>query len=159
MLRPNYRINIQFFRRHLSKKLNEKYRRSLVRIGAFTRRVAKNSIRPASDKRKSRQNAKIPRDRTGALKRFIRYAVSPDATSVVIGPTLLPRPKNEFKAATVDATLRSATRVSILEFGGTERSRETGKLFRFKEKPFMRLALQKARESKNLKSAFREIGR
>jgi hypothetical protein len=56
------------------------------------------------------------------------------------------------------AARRNATRLSILEFGGRQRLKNTGEVQRYEGRPFMQTALAKARNQNSLKGAFRDIG-
>lgn len=152
-----FRFSFKTYHTQLRRRLDEKWYRSLYRVGAYVRRVARNSIRRSRGGASSPKGSKYPVSHTGAVKNFIRFGLTNDKTSVVIGPTLLPRPKSRTNPMTV-AARRNATRLSILEFGGRQRLKNTGEVQRYEGRPFMQTALAKARNQNSLKGAFRDIG-
>lgn len=130
-------------------------RNALYRIGGFTRTTAKRGIRRG--KGRGAPGA-FPKSKTGALRNFIRFAVNPKNKTVVIGPELLGRPKSKYRPISSKAPLgRPATRMGALMFGGRERTK-FGVTKTWKPRPFMQLALAKARSQSSLKRAFRSLG-
>lgn len=146
---------VRVYRGNLTRRMRVRYERALHRIGAFTRTVAKRSLR----KRKSvSRPGQTPTSRAPhPVRNFMRYAVEKNYTSVVIGPTLLPRPRNRLAPLSVSFPGRVPTRLSVLEFSGTERVKETGTVVKLEERSFMRRALNIAKKSQKIRDAFKDI--
>jgi len=89
-------------------------RQNLSKFGAFVRRRAKSSIRPASKKRTVSQPGNPPLSHTGLLRKWILFAWDPSSRSVVIGPT---RISNQI-GFTSDMKVTRGTVPSVLEYGG-----------------------------------------
>jgi len=145
----------------LKKTMSQKYERALHRIGAYTRTVARNSIKQSKDGAPSAPGSKYPKAHGTALRNFLFYKLEHGNTNVVIGPTKLSRPKASTKPLTVNMPGRMATHVSILTFGGRQKvkgSKRAGYRPRYVARPFMQEAFKKARSQTRLRAAFRELG-
>ena len=98
------RIELQESKR-LLERMTSAARNSLMKQGAYVRRVAKNSI---TTKDHPSLPGHAPRSITGLLRDFILFKWDSSASSVVIGPTLLDRGHT------------NPTVPEVLESGGTE---------------------------------------
>ncbi len=161
MLGANFRFSYKMLYGPLKRQMGQKYKRSLSRIGSYVRTVAKNSIKQSKDGSSSVPGSKYPKAHGTALKNFLFFGLERGNTSVVIGPSLLPRPKSKTKPLTVNMPGRAATRVSILVFGGRQKfknSTKAGYTPRYEARPFMQEALKKAQSQTRLRAAFRDLG-
>jgi len=77
---------LEFFNDDVSDALDPRKRQVLSKVGAFTRREMRQSIRTGGPV--SLPN-RPPKSRTGLLKRFIFFVVDQQRESVVIGPVKL----------------------------------------------------------------------
>jgi len=75
-----------FDRQAVLNAVDQATRRVLSRFGAFTRRIAKNSIR---QRRGTSAPGTPPFSHTGLLRKFLFFAYDPSARSVIIGPARL----------------------------------------------------------------------
>lgn len=161
MLNPKFKFSYHMLLGPLRKTMGQKYAKALNRIGAYTRTVARNSIKQSKDGSPSKRGSKYPKAHGGTLKNFLFYKLESGNTNVVIGPQKLHRPKAKTKPLTVNMPGRSATHMSILTFGGRQEfKRKGGSSYRprYAARPFMQEALRKARSQTRLRAAFREIG-
>lgn len=147
----------------MRRQMAPRYVKALNRIGSYTRTVARRSIKASKGGEPSMPGSKYPKAHGTALKNFLFFKLEKNDTNVVIGPTLLPRPKSNTKPLTVDMPGRAATRLSILMFGGRQLWKSTqGRPSQFRPRytarPFMQEALKKASSAPRLKEAFRELG-
>lgn len=78
-----------FDRSAVMKATNRAERQALSKFGAFVRRRAKSSIRPAGKSNKTSPAGRPPRSHTKLLKKFIFFVYEPSRRSVVIGPAQL----------------------------------------------------------------------
>jgi hypothetical protein len=101
--------------------------RVLRRAGAETRQAAAASIKPGKG---ASRPGEPPHDRTGILKRFIRYAVNESGSLVIVGPMYLQRMSQGVPAA--------------LERGGVSVS-ASGTSLTIKPRPFMAPAFDRMR--------------
>lgn len=69
------------------KRSDKSREKMLRRSGALVYKIARNSIRSRKNRNIHSPPGKPPYTHTGLMKRSIRWAVSPDKRSVVIGPT------------------------------------------------------------------------
>lgn len=118
----------------------------MVRIGAYIRRTARQSIRRPNKKKKG-QPGQPPRNRTGLLKYNIYFFWDATRRSVVIGPSYL------------QGMPRNPTIPQLLEYGGTIRrvSRKSKRSYtaKYPAYPYMRPARDK--EIKVLPSLWRNV--
>ena len=152
----NLKVAYKPLYRSFKRSMSQRYRKSLMRIGSYVRTVAKNSLRRSKDGTPSKPGSKYPKVHGSALKNFLFFAVEKNNTNVVIGPTYLSRRKSKTKPLTVNAPARSATRLSILIFGGRQMTKG-GYRPRYTARPFMQAALEKARAQPRLQAAFRDL--
>lgn len=110
----------------LQKRAVSQAERIGLRFGSFVQRTAKQSIRRPGSAGNPSKPGKAPKDRTGALKNFIRFAYDNRDRSVVVGPVLLP--------GRTDAQ-------ELLEKGGT--ATIEGEQVNYEARPYMEPALEK----------------
>lgn len=119
-----------FDRGRVINRVTRERRKALSRIGAYTMKVARSSMRRS---KKSSLPGKPPRAHSGELKRLIYFNYDPQRDSVVIGPV-------GFKNSNVP---------EVLEYGGTARVKGRGgekSRVRIQARPYMGPAEQKAHE-------------
>ena len=112
----NFKISIKdldFSR--VKNETDRKIDRALGRLGGYTRKVMRNSIKSVKSEKPSAVG-KPPRNRTRRLKNSILYAYSPAKQTVVIGAALNQRAGSPRGVA------------HIIEYGGTEVVRKERKL-------------------------------
>jgi hypothetical protein len=106
-----------FDRQKVIKQLGRKKANALKRAGAFIRRRARSSLRPAPKRaRREKRSGLPPRIRakgSRASLKNIQYGLADDRESIVIGPVLLPNRKPKGSSA--------ATVPELLTKGGTAR--------------------------------------
>lgn len=101
----------------------------MSRFGAYVRRDARRSFRRSSAK--GPQPGSPPVNQTGKLKGSILFAWDESARSVIVGPFLFPRQRQDVPAP------------AALEYGGSVNRRRKGKSqsATYREFPYMRPAL------------------
>lgn len=134
--------------------------RALFRISAFTRTTAKRSMRKVSERAKPSRPGKPPRARPGdrygrgyLLRELMEFDVNRKELSAVIGP-------RKFGRQRVLGAKRRFTVPQLHEFGQTFRIRRddgSTKRVRYEPRPFMEPALEKARQSSRLDSAWKDV--
>lgn len=97
--------------------------------GGYVRKVAQNSIRRGK-KTEVSAPGQPPISHTGALKRFIYYALDRQSKTVVVGPARLDKP---------------GLATAALEYGG-ETTNAAGQRGRIRARPFMGPALEKSEQ-------------
>lgn len=106
----------------------------MIRIGAYIRRTAMQSLRRPS-RRKKPQPGLPPRNMTGKLKYRIMFGWEPTKRKTLVGPEYLPRMP------------RNPTIPQLLEYGGTiQRTSKRSKrryMAKYPAYPYMRPALAK----------------
>ena len=129
------RVTSLFFDQHaVMSRVDAATRRALSRFGAYVRADAKKSIRKAANSKPSAPG-RPPKSRKGTLKQHIYFSYDPIKQSVVIGPALLPRTRQD--------------NLIMLEYGGTRRmplpsyGGAIRRLARYPARPFTRPAFEK----------------
>lgn len=117
--------------RTVQRRTRDASRRVGNRFGAYVRTVARRSIRKS---KRSSLPGSPPRNRTGSLRNFIRFAYEPAERRVYIGPAILPGKTKSLPGA--------------LELGGTVvvKNKKTKKRVKQKvaARPYMLPALEES---------------
>ena len=166
-----------FDRQKVIKAVDRKTRAAMMFIGGTTRTIAKNSIKKSTGTTLHSPPGKPARTQTGILKRTIFFEYDPIKRRMTAGPKKLPKTSGLKSSKTVP---------QLLEEGGTatptkprfirvrprtlkkrrRRKNEAkfiwvrlpNKPFKYRARPTMKLAQQKAFTSQKLRKAFGVIG-
>jgi len=135
----------------VKQSIDRKKRAFLSKFGAFTRRDAQQSIRPAGKRDISSRPGEPPRGHTKVLKRKIFFAFEPTRETVVIGPVIVAAA--EGKAEALEA-LEEGGRTTVIERlrNGSTKKRKV----KIAARPFMLPAF--TRQSANISSIWKGIG-
>lgn len=119
--------------------------RALTRIGGRVRTVARRSIRR---RRAVSRPGSPPSSHVGTLRDNIFFSYDTASKSVVVGPALTATARRA-------QPLGGSTVPSLLEVGGEAKRGTRGLLYR--PRPYMGPALDEARQSRALETAWREV--
>jgi hypothetical protein len=137
----NFKMKFKTYEDLVERQVRNKATRALFRTAAYVRTVAKRSLRSSSGNRTSPVGAGAPFSHTRRLKNAIGFGkLSP--TRFIIGPGFTVGGNNT-KDPILAIGARRPTIPSIIEFGGIERDRLTGKTHKYVPRPYMRNALAK----------------
>ena len=137
----DFRMKFRTYEDLLKRQAENKATRALFRTAAYVRTTAKRSLRASSGNRTSPIGAGAPFSHTRRLKNAIGFSKL-TSTRFIIGPGYAVGNENS-KNPIVAAAARRPTIPSIIEFGGIERDKITGKSHRYAPRPYMRTALAK----------------
>lgn len=135
-------LGVAFDDRRLLSSLDKATARAMVRIGGFIRNVAKRSMRKGGKKQRSSAPGQPPRRQDNTIYNLTFYAYGRATGEVVVGPV----------------GLNSSKVPALHEFGGTvRRVNRSGKAYeaKYPPRPYMRPALEKARQDNRLAEAWR----
>lgn len=118
--------------------LDKTTRKAFAKFGAYTRMVAKRSIRKAGKRSKTSMPGKPPKSHEGTLKKLIFFAFDWASRSVVIGP-------KKSKKGNVPHVLEHGGKITINTWDAKKKKsiRTTAHI---KARPFMGPAMEKANE-------------
>ena len=137
----NFKMKFKTYEDLVQRQAENKATRALFRTAAYVRTVAKRSLRSSSGNRTSPIGAGAPFSHTRRLKNAIGFAKY-SSTKFLIGPGYAVGGDNR-KNPILAIGARRPTIPSIIEFGGIERDKLTGKTHKYVPRPYMRNALAK----------------
>ena len=134
-------------------RVERQMQRNLFRVAAYVRTTARRSIRMSPGNRSSPIGSEAPFSHTRRLKNAIAFAKTSGGlgSKMIIGPGYHRTNTNRFLPRLTTGA-KKPTIPSIIEYGGINRDKITGKSYKYTPRPYMRSALAKSLASSAVKN-------